>query len=63
MLVFLMDSILDKVELTKGKTILILLNQDVERMKFVRSIKTTINRDILKKGDVEYGTLRLEPQW
>ena len=41
---------------TRLRTIPVLFNQDVVRMKFVRSIKTAINRDILKKGDVEYGT-------
>ena len=41
---------------TRLGTIPVLFNQDVVRMKFVRSIKTAINRDILKKGDVEYGT-------
>ena len=45
---------------TRLGTIPVLFNQDVVRMKSVRSIKTAINRDILKKGDVEYGTSRLE---
>ena len=48
---------------TRLGTIPVLFNQDVVRMKFVRSIKTAINRDILKKGDVEYGTSRLESRW